>query len=109
MQAAWLRQNRGQALRPVRRLSKDRAHDELDRLWAREMPTGVYDPRWLSCRTREGMVQALAFTLADGLSWTMGGESGRTRTEGDLTLWRAARGAAGRMPPTGFPRDNRFG
>ena len=56
-----------------------------------------------------GLSDVLAFTLADGLSWTMGGESGRTRTEGDLTLWRAARGAAGRMPPTGFPRDNRFG
>lgn len=46
--------------------------------------------------------------LADGLCWAMGGETGRTRTEGDLTLWRAARGAAGRMAPTGFPRDNRF-
>jgi topoisomerase-4 subunit A len=39
----------------------------------------------------------------------MGGETGRTRTESDLTPWRAARGAAGRMPPVGFPRDNRFG
>lgn len=48
----------------VYRLSKDRAHDELDRLWAREMPTGVYDPRWLPCRTHQGMVQALAFTLS---------------------------------------------
>ena len=28
------------------------------------MPTGVYDPRWLSCRTPAGMVQALAFTLS---------------------------------------------
>ena len=26
----------------------------------------------------------------------------------DLTPWRAARGAAGRMPPIGFPRSNRF-
>jgi topoisomerase-4 subunit A len=38
----------------------------------------------------------------------MGGEGGRMRTE-DMDPWRAARGAAGRMPPTGFPRDNRFG
>jgi topoisomerase-4 subunit A len=30
------------------------------------------------------------------------------RTETDLTGWRAARGAAGRMPPGGFPRANRF-
>ena len=38
----------------------------------------------------------------------MGGETGRTRTEADMTPWRVARGAAGRMPPTGFPRDNKF-
>ena len=55
-----------------------------------------------------GLSDATAFRFADGLSWAMGGESGRTRTEADLTPWRAARGAAGRMPPLGFPRDNRF-
>ncbi|MEA3389145.1 DNA topoisomerase IV subunit A [Sphingobium sp. CCH11-B1] len=55
-----------------------------------------------------GLSDALAFRLADGLSWTMGGESGRTRTESDMLPWKVARGAAGRMPPTGFPRDNRF-
>lgn len=55
-----------------------------------------------------GLSDAKAFKLADGLSWTMGGETGRTRTETDLLPWRAARGAAGRMPPNGFPRDNRF-
>jgi topoisomerase IV subunit A len=56
-----------------------------------------------------GLADAITLTWADGLSWAMGGESGRTRTEADLSPWRAARGAAGRMPPTGFPRDNRFG
>jgi topoisomerase-4 subunit A len=56
-----------------------------------------------------GLSDAVAFTLAEGLSWALGGESGRTRTETDLTQWRAARGAAGRMPPNGFPRNNRFG
>ncbi|WP_323810239.1 DNA topoisomerase IV subunit A [Sphingobium baderi] len=55
-----------------------------------------------------GLSDAIAFRFADGLSWTMGGETGRTRTEADMTPWRVARGAAGRMPPTGFPRDNRF-
>jgi len=60
-------------------------------------------------RYREGgLSDAITFTFAGGLSWAMGGDSGRTRTESDLTLWRAARGAAGRTPPTGFPRDNRF-
>ncbi len=56
-----------------------------------------------------GLSDATSFTFADGLSWSMGGDSGRTRTESDLTLWRTARGAAGRMPPMGFPRDNKFG
>ena len=55
-----------------------------------------------------GLADAVALRLADGLSWTLGGESARVRTEMDLTPWRAARGAAGRMPPIGFPRDNRF-
>jgi len=56
-----------------------------------------------------GLSDATTFRLEEGLSWAMGGETGRTRTEADLTPWRAARGAAGRMPPLGFPRDNRFG
>ena len=56
-----------------------------------------------------GLSDAISFVFAQGLSWPMGGESGRIRTEADLGPWRAARGAAGRMPPTGFPRDNRFG
>ena len=36
----------------------------LASLWAREMPTGVYDPRWLPCPTPHGTVPALAFTLS---------------------------------------------
>ena len=55
-----------------------------------------------------GLSDAIAFRLEDGLSWTLGGERGRVRTETDLSPWRAARGAAGRMPPIGFPRTNRF-
>jgi topoisomerase IV subunit A len=55
-----------------------------------------------------GLSDARTFLFDEGLSWTMGGEQGRTRTEADMGSWRAARGAAGRMPPTGFPRDNRF-
>ncbi|MGN6279274.1 MAG: DNA topoisomerase IV subunit A [Sphingomonas sp.] len=55
-----------------------------------------------------GLSDATTFTFAEGLSWAMGGDTGRTRTEGDMNPWRTARGAAGRMPPTGFPRDNRF-
>ena len=55
-----------------------------------------------------GLSDAIAFRLSDGLSWSLGGDSGRTRTESDLGPWRAARGASGRMPPVGFPRNNRF-
>ncbi|HET7577558.1 MAG TPA: DNA gyrase C-terminal beta-propeller domain-containing protein, partial [Sphingomicrobium sp.] len=55
-----------------------------------------------------GLSDATAFRLDEGLSWPLGGESGRVRTETDLSSWRAARGAAGRMPPIGFPRSNRF-
>ncbi|MFN3516574.1 MAG: DNA topoisomerase IV subunit A [Novosphingobium sp.] len=55
-----------------------------------------------------GLADATTLKLDEGLSWKMGGDSGRIRTESDMRLWKVARGAAGRMPPTGFPRDNRF-
>ena len=48
----------------VYRVPAARAADELERLWQREMPTGVYDPRWLPCQTAHGSVDALAFTLS---------------------------------------------
>lgn len=54
----------------------------------------------------EQMRDAVCLTLAQGLSWPMGG--GKTRTETDLTEWLGKRGSAGRMAPRGFPRDNRF-
>jgi cation transport protein ChaC len=47
----------------VHRLPAARAEAELERLWQREMVTGVYTPRWLACRTAQGTVPALAFTL----------------------------------------------
>ena len=56
-----------------------------------------------------GLADATAFRSDEGLSWPLGGETGRVRTETDLSPWRAARGAAGRMPPIGFPRTNKFG
>jgi topoisomerase-4 subunit A len=55
-----------------------------------------------------GLSDIVTFRLAEGLSWTLGGDSGRVRTETDMGSWRAARGAAGRMPPMGFPRNNKF-
>lgn len=55
-----------------------------------------------------GLADAITLRLEDGLSWAMGGDTGRTRVEKDLMPWKVARGAAGRLPPTGFPRDNLF-
>lgn len=55
-----------------------------------------------------GLADATTLKLDEGLSWRMGGDTGRTRTESDMRLWKVARGAAGRLPPNGFPRDNKF-
>jgi glutathione-specific gamma-glutamylcyclotransferase len=46
------------------RIARRRVEHELQRLWAREMPNAVYDARWLHCRTPQGPVRALAFTLS---------------------------------------------
>ena len=46
------------------RIPQSDALETLGRLWLREMPTGVYDPRWLDCVTPGGTVRALAFTLS---------------------------------------------
>ncbi len=66
---------------------------------------GVALQRYRDC----GMADAVTLRLEDGLSWPMGGDSGRVRIEKDLLPWKVARGAAGRLPPNGFPRDNKFG
>ena len=55
------------------RIEQRHAAEELERLWLREMPTGVYDPRWLTCRTAHGNVRALAFTLSHRSPAHMGG------------------------------------
>ncbi|MBU6502445.1 MAG: gamma-glutamylcyclotransferase [Burkholderiaceae bacterium] len=46
------------------RVRRQEAADVLATLWLREMVTGVYDPRWLHCRTPQGPIRALAFTLS---------------------------------------------
>jgi topoisomerase-4 subunit A len=52
-----------------------------------------------------GASDVKVFNKAEGLTWRIGE---KTRTETDLTNWLGKRGSAGRMPPTGFPRNNRF-
>ena len=53
----------------------------------------------------------IVFTYADGLSWQLGGTGERTRTVAppELNGWLANRAGQGRMPPNGFPKNNRFG
>ncbi len=46
------------------RVERQHAEEQLKRLGLREMPTGVYDPKSRSCRTPQGRVNALAFTLS---------------------------------------------
>ena len=75
----WSRVNRGTPERPglvfalvrggsVQGLALRVPHDQVEalmpKLWAREMPNPVYDPRWLPCQTAQGTVPALAFTLS---------------------------------------------
>jgi cation transport protein ChaC len=48
----------------VLRVPKENVPEVLQKLWLREMVTGVYDPKWLHCTTPKGPVHALAFTLS---------------------------------------------
>ena len=52
-----------------------------------------------------GLSDLTTITAEDGLAWQSGD---RTRRETDLTTWIGKRAAAGRQPPHGFPRDNKF-
>ena len=75
----------------VYRIPLERGPAELDRLWHREMPTGVYDPRWLRCHTAHGDVMALAFTL----SRRSPNYTGRIDDHQMLDILRQARGRYG--------------
>jgi cation transport protein ChaC len=48
----------------VFRIPRAQGQAVMRQLWLREMANAVYDPRWLPCRTGEGTVKALAFTLS---------------------------------------------
>ena len=74
-----------------------------------EMPVMARGQGVMLQRYRDGgLSDAITFTLEQGLSWQMGGSGGRTRTENEIWQWKVARGAAGRLPPQGFPKNNRF-
>lgn len=52
------------------------------------------------------LADAKLFPAAEGLTWRLGE---RVRVEADITPWRGNRAGAGKMPPNGFPKNNRFG
>jgi topoisomerase IV subunit A len=55
-----------------------------------------------------GVADLKVFAAAEGLTWT--DSSGRTfsKSMGELAEWLGERAQAGRQPPNGFPRNNRF-
>ncbi|GHB36947.1 DNA topoisomerase 4 subunit A [Pseudovibrio japonicus] len=61
-------------------------------------------------RYRDGGISDIkTFDSEEGLTWT--DASGRVfkRTLDEMQDWRGDRGQAGRLPPNGFPRTNKFG
>lgn len=45
------------------------------------------------------------FNSEEGLSWNLGN---KIRLEKEIMSWRAARGSIGKIPPSGFPKNNIF-
>ncbi|MDB5506479.1 MAG: parC [Devosia sp.] len=55
-----------------------------------------------------GLSDLKTFDAAVGLTWSDSSGRTHTRSMADLTDWLADRAQAGRQPPNGFPRNNRF-
>jgi topoisomerase IV subunit A len=53
-----------------------------------------------------GLSNAAAFNMKEGLSWL--DSSGRSFVVNDLDEWIGERAQAGRAPPKGFPKNNKF-
>ena len=59
-------------------------------------------------RYKDGdMSDVRVFSAEDGLTWI--DAAGRTFTVKGFSDWLGARAQAGRLPPNGFPKNNRFG
>jgi topoisomerase-4 subunit A len=56
-----------------------------------------------------GVSDAKVFALKDGLTWKDSSDRTWTVGSGDLRDWIGNRAEAGRLPPKGFPKNNRFG
>jgi topoisomerase-4 subunit A len=55
-----------------------------------------------------GISDARVFRLEDGLTWTDSSDRNWTVGKADLRDWIGNRSDAGRLPPKGFPKSNRF-
>ncbi|MFT3671819.1 DNA topoisomerase IV subunit A [Aestuariivirga sp.] len=53
-----------------------------------------------------GLSDARAFKMKEGLTWS--DSSGREFNVTDLGEWKGERAQAGRLPPKGFPKNNKF-
>jgi len=55
-----------------------------------------------------GISDIKAFYAADGLTWIDSSSRTYTKPTEELTDWLGDRATAGRQPPTGFPKNNKF-
>ncbi|MGH1370322.1 MAG: DNA topoisomerase IV subunit A [Maritimibacter sp.] len=86
----------------------------LDELPEMGRGKGVRLQKYHSARGKQGLLEldgglsdVTTFILEAGLSWAAGAD--RTRTEVDMSPWIGKRATVGKLPPHGFPRDNKFG
>jgi topoisomerase-4 subunit A len=56
-----------------------------------------------------GVSDAKVFNLAEGLTWRDTSDRTWTVSAAELAEWIANRAEAGRLPPKGFPKTNKFG
>jgi topoisomerase-4 subunit A len=55
-----------------------------------------------------GLSDIRTFAVADGLTWKDTSDRTWTVAEPELKEWIGNRAEAGRLPPKGFPKSNRF-
>lgn len=55
-----------------------------------------------------GLADARVFALKDGLTWRDSSQRLWTVSRADIKDWIGNRAEAGRLPPKGFPKSNRF-
>ncbi len=73
------------------RIPASRVPQDMVALWRREMASGAYLPKWLTCRTMEGNIKALAFTMNRNTDAYVRGLS----TERLIHIVRSAHGSYG--------------